>query len=220
MFERFTNRARRVLVLAQEEARLLGHGFLGTEHILLGILHEGEGSGGRALESLGVPLVVVRSKVAEVIGPSGGSVTGSPPFTPRAKKVLELSLRETLALGHKDIATGHLLLGIIEEGEGVGAQVLAQIGIDAGRLRREVLAILPGDEGAVGESPAAPEPWAAPVCGRCGSPLAGSALYRSIEAAAGPGEDDEGPKSITVFCCARCGSPFGSLGSQAPPGPS
>ena len=128
MFERFTDRARRVLVLAQEEARLLNHNFIGTEHILLGLIHEGEGVAAKALESLGISLEAVREKVEETIGPAGSSTTGSPPFTPRAKKVLELSLREALQLGHNYIGTEHMLLGLVREGEGVAAQVLVSLG--------------------------------------------------------------------------------------------
>jgi ATP-dependent Clp protease ATP-binding subunit ClpC len=124
LFERFTDRARRVLVLAQEEARLLNHSFIGTEHILLGLIHEGEGVAAKALESLGISLEAVREKVEETIGPAGTAPTGSPPFTPRAKKVLELSLREALQLGHNYIGTEHMLLGLVREGEGVAAQVL------------------------------------------------------------------------------------------------
>jgi ATP-dependent Clp protease ATP-binding subunit ClpC len=124
LFERFTDRARRVLVLAQEEARLLNHSFIGTEHILLGLIHEGEGLAAKALESLGISLEAVREKVEETIGPAGSAPTGSPPFTPRAKKVLELSLREALQLGHNYIGTEHMLLGLVREGEGVAAQVL------------------------------------------------------------------------------------------------
>jgi len=139
MFERFTDRARRVLVLAQEEARLLNHSFIGTEHILLGLIHEGEGVGAKALESLGISLEAVRAKVAETIGPAGSGPKGSPPFTPRAKKVLELSLREALQLGHNYIGTEHILLGLVREGEGVAAQVLVSLGADLTRVRQQVI---------------------------------------------------------------------------------
>ncbi len=128
MFERFTDRARRVLVLAQEEARLLNHSFIGTEHILLGLIHEGEGVAAKALESLGISLEAVREKVEETIGMAGTAPSGSPPFTPRAKKVLELSLREALQLGHSYIGTEHMLLGLVREGEGVAATVLVSLG--------------------------------------------------------------------------------------------
>src|ERR1035438_5459574 len=122
MFERFTDRSCRVLVLAQEEARLLNHSFIGTEHILLGLIHEGDGVAAKALELVGIPLEDARREVEETIGLSGA--VGSPPFTPRAKKVLELSYRESLHLGHNYIGTEHLLLGLLSEGEGVAAQVL------------------------------------------------------------------------------------------------
>src|SRR5881398_2625776 len=137
MFERFTDRARRVVVLAQEEARLLNHSYIGTEHILLGLIHEGEGVAAKALESLGISLEAVRSQVEEIIGQGGSSPSGHIPFTPRAKKVLELSLREALQLGHNYIGTEHILLGLIREGEGVAAQVLDQFGRNLTQAARE-----------------------------------------------------------------------------------
>jgi ATP-dependent Clp protease ATP-binding subunit ClpC len=145
MFERFTDRARRVLVLAQEESRLLHHDFLGTEHIVLGLIHEGDGVAAKALEQMGIELEDVRAKVEEAIGPSalsGGPFVGSPPFTPRAKKVLELALREALEFGHNYIGTEHLLLGLMREGQGVGAQVLTSLGADPARARQHVLNLL------------------------------------------------------------------------------
>lgn len=142
MFERFTDRARRVLVLAQEEARLLNHNFIGTEHILLGLIHEGEGVAAKALESLGVSLERVREKVELTAGPAGYSTTGSPPFTPRAKKVIELSLREALQLGHNYIGTEHMLLGVVREGKGIAAQVLVIVGADLATVRQRVLDLL------------------------------------------------------------------------------
>jgi hypothetical protein len=147
VFERFTDRARRVLVLAQEEASLLNHSFIGTEHILLGLIHEGDGLAAQALESLGISLQAVREKVADTIGPSGSGPTGSPPFTPRAKKVLELALREALQLGHNYIGTEHLLLGLVREGEGVAAQVLQSFGADLGTVREKVMELLVGYQG-------------------------------------------------------------------------
>jgi Clp amino terminal domain, pathogenicity island component len=148
VFERFTDRARRVLVLAQEEARLLDHNFIGTEHILLGLIHEDEGVAAKALADLGVSLDAVRQKVAEVVGPgSSMGVPGSPPFTPRAKKVLELSLREALQLGHNYIGTEHLLLGLVREGDGVAAQVLVSLGADLSRVRQQVIQVLSGHPG-------------------------------------------------------------------------
>jgi hypothetical protein len=147
VFERFTDRARRVLVLAQEEARLLNHGFIGTEHILLGLIHEGEGVAARALRELDITLPAVRAKVEETIGLPGTAPSGSPPFTPRAKKVLELALREALQLGHSYIGTEHLLLGVVREGEGVAAQALVSLGVDLDRVRQEVIQLLSGHEG-------------------------------------------------------------------------
>ena len=144
MFERFTDRARRVVVLAQEEARLLNHNYIGTEHILLGLIHEGEGVAAKALESLGISLEKVRQQVEEIIGAGQSPPSGHIPFTPRAKKVLELSLREALQLGHNYIGTEHILLGLIREGEGVAAQVLVKLGADLGRVRQQVIQLLSG----------------------------------------------------------------------------
>jgi ATP-dependent Clp protease ATP-binding subunit ClpC len=134
-------------VLAQEEARLLNHSFIGTEHILLGLIHEGEGLAAKALESLGISLEAVREKVEETIGPAGSAPTGSPPFTPRAKKVLELSLREALQLGHNYIGTEHMLLGLVREGEGVAATVLQSLGADLPHVRQQVIQLLSGSVG-------------------------------------------------------------------------
>jgi ATP-dependent Clp protease ATP-binding subunit ClpC len=147
VFERFTDRARRVVVLAQEEARLLNHSYIGTEHILLGLIHEGEGVAAKALESLNISLEAVRAQVEEIIGQGGSSPSGHIPFTPRAKKVLELSLREALQLGHNYIGTEHILLGLIREGEGVAAQVLVKLGADLSRVRQQVIQLLSGYEG-------------------------------------------------------------------------
>ena len=150
MFERFTDRARRVVVLAQEEARLLNHNYIGTEHILLGLIHEGEGVAAKALESLRISLESVRGQVEEIIGQGGSAPSGHIPFTPRAKKVLELSLREALQLGHNYIGTEHILLGLIREGEGVAGQVLLELGAGLTQVREQVvdlLASLPAPEG-------------------------------------------------------------------------
>src|SRR5215831_5798463 len=147
MFERFTDRARRVVVLAQEEARMLNHNYIGTEHILLGLIHEGEGVAAKALESLGISLEAVRQQVEEIIGQGQQAPSGHIPFTPRAKKVLELSLREALQLGHNYIGTEHILLGLIREGEGVAAQVLVKLGADLSRVRQQVIQLLSGYAG-------------------------------------------------------------------------
>jgi len=147
MFERFTDRARRVVVLAQEEARMLNHNYIGTEHILLGLIHEGEGVAAKGLESLGISLEGVRAQVEEIIGQGQQAPSGHIPFTPRAKKVLELSLREALQLGHNYIGTEHILLGLIREGEGVAAQVLVKLGADLNRVRQQVIQLLSGYQG-------------------------------------------------------------------------
>ncbi len=144
MFERFTDRARRVVVLAQEEARMLNHNYIGTEHILLGLIHEGEGVAATALESMDISLDAVRSQVEEIIGRGMAIPTGHIPFTPRAKKVLELSLREAMQLGHNYIGTEHILLGLVREGEGVAAQVLEKLGADLNRVRQVVVGLLSG----------------------------------------------------------------------------
>ncbi len=147
MFEKFTDKARRVVVLAQEEAKLLNHNYIGTEHILLGLIHEGEGVAAKALESLNISLEQVREQVQEIIGQGQQAPSGHIPFTPRAKKVLELSLREALQLGHSYIGTEHLLLGLIREGEGVAAQVLTKLGADTNKVRQQVIQLLSGYQG-------------------------------------------------------------------------
>jgi ATP-dependent Clp protease ATP-binding subunit ClpC len=188
LFERFTDRARRVLVLAQEEARLLNHNFIGTEHILLGLIHEGEGVAAKALESLGISLEAVREKVEETIGPAGTSTTGSPPFTPRAKKVLELSLREALQLGHNYIGTEHMLLGLVREGEGVAAQVLVSLGADLSRVRQQVIQLLSGyqatgpEKATAGTAPGAQDvPAGSPVLDQFGRNLTQLARERKLD---------------------------------------
>jgi DNA-binding NarL/FixJ family response regulator len=139
LFERFTDRAKRVMVLAQEEARMLNHNYIGTEHILLGLIHEGDGVAANALERLNISLEAARRQVEEIIGQGQAASTGRIPFTPRAKKVVELSLRESLQLGHNYIGTEHILLGLIREGEGVAAQVLQKLGADMNRVRQTVI---------------------------------------------------------------------------------
>jgi ATP-dependent Clp protease ATP-binding subunit ClpC len=155
MFEKFTDRARRVVVLAQEEARMLNHDYIGTEHLLLALIHEGQGVAAKALESLDISLEAVRHQVEEIIGRGQGPQQGHIPFTPRAKKVLELSLREAHQLGHDYIGTEHLLLGLIREGQGVAAQVLVRLGADLERVRQQVIQVLHGYQG---KEPASPAP--------------------------------------------------------------
>ncbi|CCI54058.1 MAG: ATP-dependent Clp protease ATP-binding subunit [Tetrasphaera jenkinsii] len=167
MFERFTDRARRVVVLAQEEARMLNHNYIGTEHILLGLIHEGDGVASKALESLGIELEQVREQVQEIIGQGQQAPSGHIPFTPRAKKVLELSLREALQLGHNYIGTEHILLGLIREGEGVAAQVLVKLGAELLRVRQQVIQLITGYQGkeaqAAGVGPASQQQEGTPA---------------------------------------------------------
>ena len=144
MFERFTDRARRVVVLAQDEARALNHNYIGTEHLLLGLIHEGEGVAAKALESMDVTLDKARAQVVEIIGEGQSAPSGHIPFTPRAKKVLELSLREALQLSHNYIGTEHILLGLLREGEGVAVQALGNLDVDLAALRQAVMQLLSG----------------------------------------------------------------------------
>jgi ATP-dependent Clp protease ATP-binding subunit ClpC len=213
VFERFTDRARRVLTLAQEEARLLNHGFIGTEHILLGLIQEGGGLGARALGSLGITWEDVRQRVEEMVGPSAGSPSGSPPFTPRAKKVLELALREALQLNDRYIGTEHILLGLVREGDGVAATVLVGLGADLGRVHQAVTDLMnsepAGEPGHHREQPpagGAPRAWQAdePVCPRCRASLAESARFRSMAVEADSGGAD--PISVYVVYCLACGT--------------
>jgi ATP-dependent Clp protease ATP-binding subunit ClpC len=161
MFERFTDRARRVIVLAQDEARMLNHNYIGTEHLLLGLIHEGDGFAAKALESLGISLDVIREQVEGIIGRGEQAPwSGHIPFTPRAKKVLEFSLREALQLGHTYIGTEHILLGLIREGQGVAAQVLVGLGVDLDRARERVIQLLTGRAGRAGRVAVAAVPGA------------------------------------------------------------
>src|SRR3979490_770616 len=194
MFERFTDRARRVVVLAQEEARMLNHNYIGTEHILLGLIHEGEGVAAKALESLGISLEAVRQQVEEIIGQGQPAPSGHIPFTPRAKKVLELSLREALQLGHNYIGTEHILLGLIREGEGVAAQVLVKLGADMEKVRQQVLQLLsgyqgkePAEAGGRGEG----TPSSSLVLDQFGRNLTVSAREGKLDPVIGPGKEIE-----------------------------
>jgi ATP-dependent Clp protease ATP-binding subunit ClpC len=205
VFERFTDRSRKVIVLAQEEARMLGHNYIGTEHILLGLVHEGEGVAARALDSLGISLDSVRREVQEIIGVGETAATGHIPFTPRAKKVLELALREALQFGHNYIGTEHILLGMIRQGEGVAAEVLEQLGAELHRVRQVVVQLLSGYQaGTVQELiPEEPRP-SGPLCPSCRSPLEISLGYRSVTAR--PAEGEEGEElPVRVAFCTRCG---------------
>jgi ATP-dependent Clp protease ATP-binding subunit ClpC len=199
VFETFTDRARRVLVLAQQEAGDLGHSFIGTEHILLGLIVEEKGIAAKALAQCGVELEDARREVQEIIGPqSAPAEPGSPPFTPRAKKVLELSLRESLQLGHNHIGTEHILLGVIREGEGVACQVLAALGADAGEVRRAVIGLL-GSPAREQHDPSAQGTWVATASGRRASRrVACSFCGRQ------PPESGRMVSANRVFICERC----------------
>lgn len=205
MFERFTDRARRVVVLAQEEARLLNHPYIGTEHILLGFLREGQGLGYQALLRHGISSDTAREQVREIIGEGVEAPVGHIPFTPRAKKIFELSLREALQLRHNYIGTEHLLLGLVREGGGVGAQVLARMGLELAPLRETVLELIKDNPE---HWEAAQRPW--PRIER--TPLClhppGSLRYSPIEI---PGEGDQPPVSAILVTCSNCQTSIGVL---------
>jgi ATP-dependent Clp protease ATP-binding subunit ClpC len=211
VFERFTDPARRVVVLAQEEARLVNHNYIGTEHLLLGLIHEGEGVASQALTSIGISLEDVRREVHEIIGRGSEAQAGHVPFTPRAKKVLELSLREALQLGHNYIGTEHLLLGLVREGEGVAAQVLVKMGATLSAVRSRVLELLVPS----GASPREPEKappsgrdrW--PVCPKCGRSLEETAGYRVLDVPPHGGEGE--PRAVVFAFCQQCGAWLGTL---------
>jgi ATP-dependent Clp protease ATP-binding subunit ClpC len=211
VFERFTDRARRVVVFAQEEARLLNHNYIGTEHLLLGLLREGDGVAAKALESLGISLDDVRTQVQDIIGQGSEAPSGHIPFTPRAKKVLELSLREALELGHNYIGTEHILLGLGREGEGVAAQVLVKQGATLDAVRGAVLKLLEGYTGEVAKPEAAPatEPGQWPVCPRCRRPLAETVGYRVLDVPRASGEGES--RAVTFAFCQQCGTWLGAL---------
>ena len=208
VFERFTERARRVLTFAQEEARQLNHSFIGTEHILLGLIREGDGVGAQTLRSLGISLQAVRDQVQETIGTAGTVISGSPPFTPRAKKVLELALREALQLNHSYIGTEHLLLGLVREGEGVAATVLVSLGADLPRVRREVNNLMSGAQEREGVRPigvpADPSPPREPRCPRCNGNVSEVARFRTIVVA--PEEGSADPLPMQLVFCTHCGT--------------
>jgi ATP-dependent Clp protease ATP-binding subunit ClpC len=200
------------LVLAQEEARLLNHSFIGTEHILLGLIHEGDGVAAKALESLDISLESVRQKVEETIGMAGTAPSGSPPFTPRAKKVLELALREALQLGHGYIGTEHLLLGLLDEGQGVAATVLVSLGTDLNQVRQRVMQSMSGTVGEEGTAtergvalPFGDEPpmKRGPLCPQCRANLTEGARHRTMSVASESDSDD--PILLDVVFCQRCG---------------
>jgi ATP-dependent Clp protease ATP-binding subunit ClpC len=216
VFERFTDRARSVLVMAQEEARQLNHSFIGSEHILLGLLRVEDGVGAQALTSLGVTHSAVCQKVEETIGMAGTAPSGSPPFTPRAKKVLELSLREALQLGHHYIGTEHILLGIVREGEGVAATVLVSLGTDLNRVRQAVMQLMSAHPesgpGATAEPASAglsvshrPRDGSEPRCPGCGAGITQEARFRVIAISPDDTVSERAAIPVEVVYCAGCG---------------
>jgi ATP-dependent Clp protease ATP-binding subunit ClpC len=224
VFERFTDRARRAVVLAQEEARLLNHNYIGTEHLLLGLVREHDGVAGKALASLDVSIEAVRRQVEEIIGQGQAAPTHHIPFTPRAKKVLEQSLREALQLGHNYIGTEHILLGLIREGEGVATQVLVNLGANLNRVRQTVIQLLSGYTAGKGETTpggeseeigVSPETIGAsvemvaddaPTCPNCFGSLDETLAVKVLATTA----DDE-PFFVKVAYCRRCGVALGAV---------
>jgi ATP-dependent Clp protease ATP-binding subunit ClpC len=213
VFERFTERARHVIVLAQEEARILNHNYIGTEHLLLGLVREEEGVAAQALRSLDLSLDVIRQNVEEIIGTGRDIPTGHIPFTPRAKKVMELSLREALQLRHNYIGTEHILLGLIREGEGVAAQVLRKLGADFDAVRKELTSRLSGQR--IPESrplssaevgPLHQGRFTSPRCPKCGTDVSQSAAFLARDV-----EDVEGvrPRPFVFVFCRECGVTLG-----------
>jgi ATP-dependent Clp protease ATP-binding subunit ClpC len=220
VFERFTDRARRSVVLAQAEARMLNHNYIGTEHLLLGLVSAGEGVAFEALKTLGVSTTDVRAQVRLIVGEGQAAPTGHIPFTPRAKKVLELALREALQLGHNYIGTEHILLGLIREGEGVAAQVLETLGADLGRARQTVMQLLSGwtevaeasggeETGAYVEVTASPVEAIvddAPTCPNCFGALDETLAVKVLETTA-----ESETLSVKIAYCTRCGVALGAV---------
>jgi ATP-dependent Clp protease ATP-binding subunit ClpC len=225
VFERFTDRARRAVVLAQEEARMLNHDYIGTEHLLLGLASERDGVAGKALASLDISIEAIRRQVDEIVGQGRAAPTGHIPFTPRSKKVLELSLREALQLGHNYIGTEHILLGLIREGEGVATQVLHKLGCDLSRVRQTVLELMSGwtevaessggeEIGVTTEVAAVSRAFVveeglgddAPTCPNCFASLDETLAVKILETTA----DDE-PFSVKIAYCTRCGVALGAV---------
>jgi ATP-dependent Clp protease ATP-binding subunit ClpC len=202
MFERFTDRARRVVVLAQEAARTLNHNYIGTEHILLGLLHEGEGVAASALMSLGVSLDTARAQVEDVIGVGAHAPTGYIPFTPSAKRALELALRESLRLGHNHIGTEHVLLGLVREAEGVAAQILARLGVTPNAVRAQVVEGLSGGPAKEEPRPAVPSP----TLEQFGHNLTDDARNGALDPVIG--RDSEIERVVQILSCRRKNNPI------------
>jgi ATP-dependent Clp protease ATP-binding subunit ClpA len=223
VFERFTDKARRVVVLAQEEARMLNHNYIGTEHLLLGLLREEDGVAARSIQAFNLSLEQVRGEILAIIGTGDSAPSGHIPFTPRAKKVLELSLREAIQLGHNYIGTEHILMGLIREGEGVASQVLRKLGAEPNRVRQTVIQLLSGYAGPVPAQPSEPAGLEfeehrgsegldeQPCCVRCSAPLAETLAVRDLVT-----ESDGGTVSVRVAYCRRCGAGLGVVPGDQP----
>jgi ATP-dependent Clp protease ATP-binding subunit ClpC len=218
MFERFTDRARRVVVLAQEEARLLDHEHIGTEHLLLGLLSERDGVAAQALAQMDITLDAARAQVEQKVGRGTAATSGYIPFTPRAKKTLELSLREALELAHNSIGTEHILLGMVQVdtklGPGVGVEVLRVLGAEPDAIRRHVMALISesGPESVRGDAwsrPAAAsqDPPTGPLCMQCRALTAETAHTAAVTI---PGPQGEALPFIAIYC-GMCGATYGLL---------
>jgi ATP-dependent Clp protease ATP-binding subunit ClpC len=208
MFETFTDRARRAVVLAQEEARLLKHNYIGTEHVLLGLIHDPDEVFAQVLASHGLDIAAIRSAVVDIVGEGTGSQTDHIPFTPRAKRVLELSLRESLQLGHNYIGSEHILLGLIREGEGVGAQVLTQHGVNLDELRVTVIREA-GSSQEAGETISTYR-WPEGV-GRARGMCRHLPGKLSVEVHEISGGDPKSPVAVRLIICTACGTTVGGL---------
>jgi ATP-dependent Clp protease ATP-binding subunit ClpC len=242
MFERFTDSSRAVLTVAQEEARLLNHDFIGTEHLLLGLLHQGDSIGGQALAALGIELERARHEVTVSVGTGSKVPKGSPPFTPRAKKVLELSLREALQLGHKHIGTEHILLGLIREGEGAAVRVLANLGVNLETVRQRVIDLIAvrAERGGIeprgafarrpamrtvgvhrtpGQEKTNPEGRdevgsLEPHCPGCHADLTVAARFRTISVPPDPADETALAMATIVVYCSACGAALHMFGAD------
>ena len=218
VFERFTDRARRVLVLAQEEARLLRHAYIGTEHLLLGMIHEHRGIAAQVLAELGITTERARHQLEQIVGIHDGEPpTGSPPFTSRAKKVLELSLREALQLGHSYIGPEHMLLGLVREGEGTGARIIQDLGVELKDVRVAVLREIMGDQSWSEED--SEDTWFAvsstPRCKGCSASLESVLRYRTATV---PSTSPDLPSlSVDIVYCNQCGTVISVVKTESLP---
>ncbi len=215
MFERLTERARHVLVQARQEAEQLGHGRIGSEHLLLGLIREHDGTAAQVLGDLGITFDDVRDRVERSVGLAAGEPSRSPPFTPRAKRILDLSLRSAMQLGHDRIGTEDLLLGIVDEGHGVGARILQDLGVELPRVRQAVIRNLSVDQAgaSLGGRPVGSEPKRSPRCARCSSAIEPLLRYRSVTIR--PSSPSTHPRQADIVFCDNCGHVVGVLTSDS-----